>query len=63
LTPSCNTSTPAHNRKKERKKESAGWDFEGQAVALLMAMMQSVVRRFPNSLDRTWKNPWQDMRV
>jgi hypothetical protein len=30
------------------------------SVLVLMAMVQSVIRRIPNSLCSTWRNPWQD---
>jgi hypothetical protein len=29
---------------------------------VLMALMQSIIRRLPNSLYPTRRNPWQDMR-
>jgi hypothetical protein len=32
-------------------------------VRLVMAMVQSVIRRLPNSLCPAWKNPWQDTWV
>jgi hypothetical protein len=43
-----------------RQCSRCGWST---VFLLLIAMVQSLVRRFPNSLYPTWKNPWQDMWV
>jgi hypothetical protein len=75
LVPSSKEITGAEGHMKRQRQRKNDYEMEvdigrpvygsrnAQDPQLLTAMVQSVIKRFPNSLCPMWENPWQDRWV